>query len=191
MQEALLQQYLKSGEIVLDRFTVEHLLGKGAFGSVYLTHDSQTNQKCLLKIVPKSIDPIFVEYTKHLKELQKRLPDVFEHGIIVPTSIIETDEFVYQTFPYLGLGVRTFADILNEEGTVEPLRAFEVVRDIASALSLIHSQNIIHSDIKPSNILISVDKRVFLTDFGLAQRSDTEEYVVWIGTYQYAARHQE
>lgn len=181
-----MQEGLKSGEVVLDRFVVEQFIAKGSFGAVYLVQDQQNDEKCILKVMPKPADPVFVEYVKHLKILQEYLSDKRDCGIIVPSFIFETEKFVYQTFPYLGPGVLSLATILREEGALEPRRALNVIRDVAIALDAIHSQNILHADIKPTNILITADGRVYLTDFGLAQRSETEESVVWVGTYRYA-----
>ena len=44
-----------------------------------------------------------------------------------------------------------------------------VVSEIAAALTIVHSQNIVHGDLKPSNILIRDDGRITLCDFGLSR----------------------
>ncbi len=181
-----MQEHFKSGEIVLGRFTIEQLIGRGAFGSVYLAQDQQNGEKCVLKVIPKLVEPTFGEYIKHLKELQNRLSDTRARGIIVPTGIVETESFVYQIFPYIEPGEQSLATVLQEKGVLQPQRALEIVRDVAIALDTIHSKNILHGDIKPTNILIAGDGRVYIIDFGMARRSETEERVAWVGTYKYA-----
>lgn len=53
-------------------------------------------------------------------------------------------------------------------GPLEPSRALEVLRDVGSALDAIHSEGVVHRDVTPSNILLDVEGRAHLTDFGLA-----------------------
>src|SRR5262249_39845065 len=59
--------------------------------------------------------------------------------------------------------------------------AIELVRQVASGLSAAHACGLVHRDVKPSNILVSRDGRVLLTDFGLSART-TDPAVTAIGT---------
>lgn len=59
-----------------------------------------------------------------------------------------------------------------------------IVHDISSALAYVHQQNIVHNDIKPANILLTLENRAKLTDFGIAT---TKNACSSSGTYQYLA----
>jgi eukaryotic-like serine/threonine-protein kinase len=68
-----------------------------------------------------------------------------------------------------------------------------MVRDVASALSYAHSHGVLHRDVKPSNLLLDLEGRVWVTDFGLARREDHEDVTRTgdlVGTLRYMAPEQ-
>jgi serine/threonine protein kinase len=76
---------------------------------------------------------------------------------------------------------RTLADRLAED----PLclhRATEIVAELAEALAYAHSQGIVHRDVKPANIRLDHQGAVYLMDFGIAYRPDSDEVPVPPGT---------
>jgi len=64
---------------------------------------------------------------------------------------------------------KSLAEVIREDGLLEPKRAAEVGLAILDVLRSAHREGILHRDVKPSNVLISEDGRVVLTDFGIAQ----------------------
>jgi hypothetical protein len=64
---------------------------------------------------------------------------------------------------------KSLAEVIREDGLLEPRRAAEVGLAILDVLRSAHREGILHRDVKPSNVLISEDGRVVLTDFGIAQ----------------------
>jgi hypothetical protein len=64
---------------------------------------------------------------------------------------------------------KSLAEAIREDGLLEPRRAAEVGLAILDVLRSAHREGILHRDVKPSNVLISEDGRVVLTDFGIAQ----------------------
>jgi serine/threonine-protein kinase len=59
---------------------------------------------------------------------------------------------------------------LSEQGQGMPLaEALRIMREAAGALAYAHSQNMIHRDVKPANLMLDKDNRVVLTDFGIAK----------------------
>src|SRR5205823_407948 len=72
--------------------------------------------------------------------------------------------------------------LLDRFGRVPVGDAVHIVRDIARALEHAHSRNIIHRDIKPGNILITLSGVAKLADLGLAKRTDEASHLT--GTRQ-------
>jgi len=88
---------------------------------------------------------------------------------------------------------KTLRDILNEEGSLPENRIIEIAISIASGLSWIHQNDIIHRDIKPENIMIDINNRVKLMDFGISRAMDSTRFTAVgmpIGTAQYFSPEQ-
>jgi serine/threonine-protein kinase len=88
---------------------------------------------------------------------------------------------------------KTLRDIINEEGSLPENKVIEIGTNIASGLSWIHQNDIIHRDIKPENIMIDINGRVKLMDFGISRAMDSTRFTAVgmpIGTAQYFSPEQ-
>ncbi len=85
-----------------------------------------------------------------------------EHENIVPLLAVQDTSLIYAYCPGVSLSEALQAGPL---GTANSLR---FIRDVLAALTYAHAQNVIHLDVKPSNILINGEKAL-LTDFGFAK----------------------
>ena len=66
-------------------------------------------------------------------------------------------------------------DIVKREGPLSEDRALGYIRQIADALSYVHSRNIMHLDVKPANIIVrKTDDKAILIDFGASKQYDSE-----------------
>ena len=63
----------------------------------------------------------------------------------------------------------TLHEVLKNEGPLSTSEAIEFMLQICSGLKEAHKKNIIHRDIKPDNLMITKEKRIKITDFGLAR----------------------
>ena len=61
------------------------------------------------------------------------------------------------------------------DGTLSPREALHYAREIAHALSIIHTAGVIHRDLKPANIMLRDDDSVALIDFGISQSTQRSE----------------
>ena len=76
-------------------------------------------------------------------------------------------------FIVMGVGAgRSLADILRDDGPLEPGRATDIAVQVADALSAAHAAGIIHRDIKPGNIMVEPNGTVKVLDFGIARALD-------------------
>ena len=86
------------------------------------------------------------------------------------------------------------ADTTGQHTSVHHFRKVAaMVRDVASALSYAHQHGVLHRDVKPSNLLLDPEGRVWVTDFGLARREDHEDVTRTgdlVGTLRYMAPEQ-
>jgi serine/threonine protein kinase len=70
--------------------------------------------------------------------------------------------------------------LVRDEGPLPPEQAGDVLGKVADALAAAHAEGIVHRDVKPSNLLVTRDGQVKLTDFGIA-RGDTEKSLTQTG----------
>jgi serine/threonine-protein kinase len=114
-----------------------------------------------------------------------------------PNIVKVTDYGEYEGKPYLVMPYLPGGTLKQKLG--KPISWQEAVRlllPIARALDFAHRQNMIHRDVKPSNILITADGEPMLTDFGIAKILDLEETQdltgtgMGIGTPEYMAPEQ-
>ena len=82
--------------------------------------------------------------------------------------------------------------LLEREGTLDPARALALIGQVASALDAAHAAGIVHRDVKPANVLVGRDGRVYLSDFGIAKDAALAGQTpgALLGTIQYAAPEQ-
>ncbi len=88
---------------------------------------------------------------------------------------------------------RTLREVLDERGALSLADAREVGIQVAEALAAAHHGGVIHRDIKPSNILLCSDRRVMVTDFGIAKAGEDTDLTVTgmlLGTAKYLSPEQ-
>src|SRR5215813_6513061 len=152
------------------RFVVRRLLGEGGQKRVYLVHDTALDRECALSLLcGESLGPSTAE---RLRREAQAIARVGPHPQIVTIyDIGEEDGRPYIACEYLAGG--DLRGALRAAGGSLPLeRALDVARDICRALAFAHSHGIVHRDVKPENVWLSVDGAAKLGDFGLALALD-------------------
>src|SRR5437763_12970353 len=87
------------------------------------------------------------------------------------------------------------AQLLREQGRLEPLAAVSLLDQVAAALDAAHEHGLVHRDVKPANVMIA-SGRCYLTDFGLTKQTGAPEGAAltrtgaFLGTLHYAAPEQ-
>ena len=88
---------------------------------------------------------------------------------------------------------RTLAQVLEQEGRLQPERAAEIARSVAQALAFAHSAGIIHRDVKPGNIMLGSSGGVKVMDFGIARALSSQtltQTATVLGTASYLSPEQ-
>jgi serine/threonine protein kinase/ribosomal protein S27AE len=156
---------LAVGDVVLDRYQIKSVLGKGGFGAAYLVDDLQlSGKRRALKEVPEML---FDEYeTSLLSRLDHpAIPDIIERRA--------ANGMVYLSLKFGGSRTLGSERKLYPDRRVPMGKLFPWMRQLCEVLVYLHSQTppIIHRDLKPDNILLNEDERIMLVDFGIAKEA--------------------
>jgi serine/threonine-protein kinase len=157
------------GETIL-HYRISAKLGAGGMGVVYKAQDLQLERNVALKFLPHDLAPSDQERERFLREA--RSASALDHpNIGVIHGIDKTPDgqlFIVMAY-YEG---QTLAQKLNA-GPLPLHQAMDWICQITAGLSAAHARNIIHRDVKPSNIIITnqdvVGTRARIVDFGLAR----------------------
>ena len=159
---------------VLAGYRVESLLGRGGMSVVYLAEHVSLGRKVALKVLasPLAHDPSFRE--RFMRESQRAAG--LDHPNVIPIYDAgevdggDADGLLYIAMRYVdGPDLRS---LLRREGHLGVGRTLYMLEQVASALDAAHDNDLIHRDVKPSNILIAEpSEHVYLTDFGVAKQT--------------------
>jgi formylglycine-generating enzyme required for sulfatase activity len=163
----------KPGDVIVcGRYRVERLLGKGAFARVYLVRhlelDVDRAVKVLTRDTPGVGSTLFDDYQARFR-LEAQLGARLDHPHVIKVHDFEAHEdALYLVMEYAPGG--SLAELLKQEGPL-PLDDFlRIAADAAAGLGAIHKElEIVHRDVKPSNILLTEGGRAKIGDLGLAQ----------------------
>jgi eukaryotic-like serine/threonine-protein kinase len=135
-------------------------------GAVWLGRDTVLGREVALKrigMMPGATSPDLQRAEREAR-LAARLNH--PHVVAVYDLVTEGDE-TWLVMEYVE-GV-TLSALINRDGALTPDEAAPLVRQAADALAAAHAAGIVHRDVKPSNMLVTPDGSVKLTDFGIAR----------------------
>jgi serine/threonine protein kinase len=150
----------------LGRYTIQEEIGRGGMARVYRAQDTQLKRIVAIKVLlPQlAIDP---EFAQRFEREAVTAANLRHPNIVTIYDVGEQDGLRYIAMEYVR--GHTLHAIIEQRGALGLGYAITIVGPVAAALDYAHRQGAVHRDIKPQNIMIDVDGRVLLTDFGIAQ----------------------
>ncbi len=153
------------------KYQILRSIGSGGFGSVYLAKDTWLNIKVAIKVPHKQSLELF----KLLKE--PRLQAALNHPNIVRMISAEKENKIFFMVMEYVKG-KTLEKILEKEKTLDLETAIDYIIQISRGVEHAHRNKIIHRDLRPSNIMVSEDGTLKITDFGTS---------AWLNNVPYAS----
>ncbi|MCA9215926.1 MAG: serine/threonine protein kinase, partial [Planctomycetales bacterium] len=151
----------------IDRYEIKKVLGAGAFGRVYLAHDSDMDRMVALKVPSAKLFESGQAVQTFLQEARSAAK--IKHPALITVHDVQRQAdqpFIVQEY----VQGTNLADWLKQN-TLSLRKIVELVVEIAEALVELHRHDVVHRDLKPANILIDADGHVHVADFGLALHS--------------------
>ncbi|MFF4604282.1 serine/threonine-protein kinase [Streptomyces sp. NPDC001339] len=158
------------GRLLAGRYRLADVLGRGGMGTVWRARDEVLGRTVAVKELrfPGGVDEDEKRrlITRTLREA-KAIARIRNNGAVTVYDVVDEDDR-----PWIVMELvegRSLAEVVRDDGPLTPRRAAEVGLAVLDVLRAAHGVGILHRDVKPSNVLMSDDGRVVLTDFGIAQ----------------------
>src|SRR5262245_51987278 len=150
------------GTIIVNRYRIIGLLGRGGMGEVYRADDLTLSHAVALKFLPRNVarDPIARD--RFLAEV--RITRQLSHPNICRVyDIADVDGRSFLSMEYID--GEDLSSLLKRIGYLPAEKALEIAHQLAAGLAVAHDRGVLHRDIKPSNVMIDGRGRVRITDF--------------------------
>jgi hypothetical protein len=148
------------------RYRVQHLLGRGGMGRVYLCRDQDLEVDVAVKVLPPAIaaNPKALQRIESEAKVAARLRGL--PGILPLYGFERHGESCILVMEYASGG--SIFHRIRDQGRIPESGCRRVGAEIADALAQAHGHGVLHRDIKPGNVLLDIHGRVKVGDFGLA-----------------------
>jgi len=198
-------------------YLLEEQIGQGGMAVVYRAYDERLDRRVALKVLAPSLAADNAFRTRFIRE--SRAAATVEHPHIIPVyDAGDAGGCLFISMRYVqGGDVRS---LLADGKAVPPPRAWNIITQVASALDMAHTHNLVHRDVKPANMLIDgsakavpargddptqpgiqqgvnasgpVTEHIYLSDFGISKQtvaSNLTSTGQFVGTLDYIAPEQ-
>jgi eukaryotic-like serine/threonine-protein kinase len=154
------------GTLIGERFRLEEKIGSGGMSSVYRAFDPTLERQVAIKLMHRDISNDADQLERFRREA--RAVARLNHPHVVTVIDAGEDEGApYIVFEYVE--GETLKDRIRRLGRLPVDEAVAYAIEIGRALECAHSHKLVHRDVKPQNVLIDLDGRAKVTDFGIAR----------------------
>ncbi|MFF1625289.1 serine/threonine-protein kinase [Streptomyces sp. NPDC058272] len=158
------------GLLLAGRYRLVDIIGSGGMGRVWRAHDEVLHRAVAVKELTAALYVAEGDLARLLARThaEARAAARINHSAVVTVH----DVLEHDNRPWIVMELvegNSLADEVKERGRVEPAEAARIGVWVLRALRAAHTAGVLHRDVKPGNVLLSADRRVLLTDFGIAQ----------------------
>ena len=180
---------LYPGTMLQDRYEILEKIGSGGMSDVYKAKCHKLNRLVAIKVLKSEFtsDATFVSKFK----MEAQAAAGLSHPNIVNIYDVVDEGDIHFIVMELVEGI-TLKSYITKKGHLEVKEAIGIAIQVASGIEAAHEQHIIHRDIKPQNMLISMDGKVKVADFGIARAvsSQTMNAATVVGSVHYISPEQ-
>jgi hypothetical protein len=178
----------RSGEVIAGRYRLEALLGRGGMGSAYRARHLELDEP----VVVKFIDPAYATdpvARGRFRREAKALIRLRHPGVVAMHELGEHEGALFLAMELLE-GHTLGARLANRAAPVTLAATFDIFRQLGEVLDAIHTEGVLHRDLKPDNVMLvparasagAAHERAVLMDFGLAYLDEKDTKLTATGT---------
>jgi len=174
-------------EDMLSSYSEIELIGRGGMGAVYRARQISLDRLVAIKVLPPIAQNEEMNYAERFRNEARIMARLMHPGMIAVHDFGQMPNGqLYIAMEYVeGTDVSL---LLAKHKKLEPVQALMIAAHVCDTLGYAHDHGIIHRDIKPANVMLDVDGRVKVADFGLAKlTSQEEDGNMTMGTPEYVA----
>jgi hypothetical protein len=153
------------GEMLVDRYRIVGLLGKGGMGEVYRADDLKLGQPVALKFLPDHLLSDGAALARFHREVRVAR-QVSHKNVCRVYDIGEVDGRHFLSMEFIK--GEELSSLLRRIGRLPQDKAIQIARQICAGLNAAHDVGVLHRDLKPSNVMIDEHGNARILDFGLA-----------------------
>ena len=178
---------LAPGSVLLNRYVIGRVIGKGGFGITYLAFDALVGKKIAVKeYFPNGVaqrtaasTEVAVTSADSAEAFKLGAEKFYNEARLVakfngnPNIVGVYDCFYENNTVYIAMEYlrgQTLKEYIRDNGILKPPQALFITKNICNALVVAHSASVLHRDISPDNIMICDTGDIKLIDFGAARQ---------------------
>lgn len=153
----------------IGRYDIYAELGSGGMATVFLALDLALDRKVAIKVLNPELATSAANVTRFRREA--KVAAALDHPNIIGILAVGDDpDLAFFVMKYVE--GRALDSAITEDGAQSVAFTRSVVATAARALQYAHQRGVIHRDVKPANLMLDLDGRLIVTDFGIAKRDE-------------------
>ncbi|XP_066340798.1 CBL-interacting protein kinase 15-like [Miscanthus floridulus] len=159
------------GKILMKRYELGRLLGKGTFGKVHYARNLESNHSVAIKMMDKD-KVLKVGLSEQIRREITTMRLVAHKNIVELHEVMATRNKIYFVMEYVKGG--ELFDKIEKSGKLTEAVAHKYFQQLISAVDYCHSRGVYHRDLKPENLLLDENENLKVSDFGLSALSESK-----------------
>lgn len=160
----------------IGKYEIINDLGQGSSGRVFLSHDPYYGRDVAIKVynVEEDEDEKKAKVTRKMFFNEAQMMGRLQHPNILPIYDAGEEDGSYYVVTEPIHGARTLAAYCRPDNLLRIDDVVEIIFKCAKALHYAHSRGVVHRDVKPGNLMLTLDNDVRIIDFGIALVTDSD-----------------
>jgi serine/threonine protein phosphatase PrpC len=158
---------LQPGSLLDERFQITDVISRSAMSSVFKATDLKTGRPVALKVPLPSLEGDVAAFSRFQRE--EEIGRALDHPTILKIIRVEDSE---KSRPYIVMELlegQTLERLMRQIRPLPESDALAIVSQVCDGLQYLHSQGVVHRDLKPQNIMLCSDGSLRIMDFGIAK----------------------